>query len=102
MKKRLENKIAVITGAGGTLCSEIAIQLALDGSKVFLVKDLSFSFYLSLRSGCSYQAFRLWWILAPMMPSPARAQILPAMARMRVPLVCSGCARSIFFGLPGV
>lgn len=32
-----ENKIAVVTGAGGTLCSEIAIQLALEGVKVFLV-----------------------------------------------------------------
>ena len=30
-------KIAVVTGAGGTLCSEIAIQLALVGTKVFLV-----------------------------------------------------------------
>ena len=32
-----KNKIAVVTGAGGTLCSEIAIQLALEGVKVFLV-----------------------------------------------------------------
>lgn len=32
-----ENKIAVVTGAGGTLCSEIAIQLALAGTKVFLI-----------------------------------------------------------------
>ena len=32
-----ENKIAVVTGAGGTLCSEIAIQLALEGVKVFLI-----------------------------------------------------------------
>lgn len=31
------NKIAVVTGAGGTLCSEIATQLALEGAKVFLV-----------------------------------------------------------------
>lgn len=31
------DKIAVVTGAGGTLCSEIAIQLALEGAKVFLV-----------------------------------------------------------------
>ena len=37
MKKAFENKIAVVTGAGGTLCSEIAIQLALEGVKVFLV-----------------------------------------------------------------
>ena len=32
-----ENKIAVVTGAGGTLCSEIAIRLAEEGAKVFLV-----------------------------------------------------------------
>ena len=32
-----ENKIAVVTGAGGTLCSEIAIQLALAGTKVYLI-----------------------------------------------------------------
>ncbi len=37
MKRAFENKIAVVTGAGGTLCSEIAIQLALEGVKVFLV-----------------------------------------------------------------
>ena len=37
MSKVFENKIAVVTGAGGTLCSEIAIQLALEGVKVFLV-----------------------------------------------------------------
>ena len=37
MKKAFENKIAVVTGAGGTLCSEIAIQLSLEGVKVFLV-----------------------------------------------------------------
>ena len=35
MNKAFENKIAVVTGAGGTLCSEIAIQLALEGVKVF-------------------------------------------------------------------
>ena len=35
--KLFENKIAVVTGAGGTLCSEIAIQLSLEGAKVFLV-----------------------------------------------------------------
>lgn len=32
-----ENKIAVITGAGGTLCSEIALRLAEEGAKLFLV-----------------------------------------------------------------
>lgn len=32
-----ENKIAVVTGAGGTLCSEIAVKLAACGVKVFLV-----------------------------------------------------------------
>ena len=32
-----ENRVAVITGAGGTLCSEIAIQLAKEGAKVVLV-----------------------------------------------------------------
>ena len=32
-----ENKIAVVTGAGGTLCSEIAVRLAEEGAKVFLV-----------------------------------------------------------------
>ncbi|MBQ8848713.1 MAG: SDR family NAD(P)-dependent oxidoreductase [Clostridia bacterium] len=37
MNKVFENKIAVVTGAGGTLCSEIAIQLSLEGVKVFLV-----------------------------------------------------------------
>ena len=37
MKPTFANKIAVVTGAGGTLCSEIAIQLALEGAKVFLV-----------------------------------------------------------------
>ena len=31
------NKIAVVTGAGGTLCSEIAKFLATEGAKVFLV-----------------------------------------------------------------
>ncbi|MBR3966765.1 MAG: SDR family oxidoreductase [Clostridia bacterium] len=35
--KKFENKIAVVTGAGGTLCSEIAINLAISGAKVFLV-----------------------------------------------------------------
>ena len=33
----MKNKIAVVTGAGGTLCSEIAIELAKDGLTVFLV-----------------------------------------------------------------
>ena len=37
MSNVFENKIAVVTGAGGTLCSEIAIQLALEGVRVFLV-----------------------------------------------------------------
>ncbi len=37
MKNVFSNKIAVVTGAGGTLCSEIAIKLALEGVKVFLV-----------------------------------------------------------------
>ena len=37
MSNVFENKIAVVTGAGGTLCSEIAIQLSLEGLKVFLV-----------------------------------------------------------------
>lgn len=31
-----KNKVAVVTGAGGTLCSEIAIQLAKEGAKVVL------------------------------------------------------------------
>ena len=37
MKKLFENKIAVVTGAGGTLCSEIAIRLAEEGALVYLV-----------------------------------------------------------------
>jgi len=37
MSQGFKNKIAIVTGAGGTLCSEIAIQLALEGVKVFLV-----------------------------------------------------------------
>lgn len=37
MKKLFEGKIAVVTGAGGTLCSEIAIQISLEGGKVVLV-----------------------------------------------------------------
>lgn len=32
-----DGKIAVVTGAGGTICSEIAIDLAKEGAKVFLV-----------------------------------------------------------------
>lgn len=31
------NKVAVVTGAGGTLCSEIAVRLAEEGVSVFLV-----------------------------------------------------------------
>ncbi len=37
MSGAFENKVAVVTGAGGTLCSEIAISLSLEGAKVFLV-----------------------------------------------------------------
>lgn len=37
MSNLFENKVAVVTGAGGTLCSEIAVQLSLEGAKVFLV-----------------------------------------------------------------
>ena len=37
MNNVFENKIAVVTGAGGTLCSEIAVQLSLWGVRVFLV-----------------------------------------------------------------
>lgn len=37
MKKMFENKIAVVTGAGGTLCSEISLCLAREGALVFLV-----------------------------------------------------------------
>ena len=33
----LENKIVVVTGAGGTLCSEISVELAAKGATVFLV-----------------------------------------------------------------
>ena len=35
--KLFENKIAVITGAGGTLCSEIALRPAQEGARLFLV-----------------------------------------------------------------
>lgn len=34
---KFQNKIAVVTGAGGTLCSEIAIRLAEEGAKIWLV-----------------------------------------------------------------
>ena len=37
MERKFENKIAVVTGAGGTLCSQIASDLAMEGAKVFLV-----------------------------------------------------------------
>ncbi len=37
MLHMFKNKIAVVTGAGGTLCSEIAIRLAEEGVHVFLV-----------------------------------------------------------------
>jgi NAD(P)-dependent dehydrogenase (short-subunit alcohol dehydrogenase family) len=37
MEKKLLNKVAVITGAGGTLCSEMARNLALQGAKVALL-----------------------------------------------------------------
>ncbi len=37
MSNYLKDKVAVVTGAGGTLCSEIARELAKDGVKVFLV-----------------------------------------------------------------
>lgn len=37
MSRLFENKVAVVTGAGGTLCSEIAIRLSQEGVKVFLV-----------------------------------------------------------------
>ncbi len=37
MNKLFENKIAVVTGAGGTLCSEIAVRLAEEGALVYLV-----------------------------------------------------------------
>ena len=37
MSNYLKDKVAVVTGAGGTLCSEIARELAKEGVKVFLV-----------------------------------------------------------------
>ena len=37
MEGKFINKNAVVTGAGGTLCSKIAISLAEEGARVFLV-----------------------------------------------------------------
>ena len=37
MNKKFENKVVVVTGAGGTLCSEISIHLARLGAHVVLV-----------------------------------------------------------------
>ena len=37
MKTYCENKVAVVTGAGGTLCSAIAIDMAKKGAKVVLI-----------------------------------------------------------------
>ena len=37
MKESFNGKVAVVTGAGGTLCSEISLALSLMGVKVFLV-----------------------------------------------------------------
>ena len=37
MEKKLSNKIAVVTGAGGTLCSEMARNLAAQGAKIALL-----------------------------------------------------------------
>ena len=37
MSIAFEGRNAVVTGAGGTLCSEIAVQLAVEGAHVFLV-----------------------------------------------------------------
>ena len=37
MKANFENKVVVVTGAGGTLCSEISRHLATLGAKVVLV-----------------------------------------------------------------
>ena len=34
---KFENKVAVVTGAGGTLCSEASIYLAQNGAKVVLI-----------------------------------------------------------------
>ena len=37
MNKKLNDKIIVVTGAGGTLCSEMARDLAMQGAKVALI-----------------------------------------------------------------
>lgn len=37
MNQKLKNKVAVVTGAGGTLCSEMALNLAAQGAKVALI-----------------------------------------------------------------
>ena len=37
METVFKNQVAVVTGAGGTLCSEIAIDLAKQGAKVVLI-----------------------------------------------------------------
>ena len=37
MKSCFDGKVAVITGAGGTLCSAIAVDLARKGAKVVLI-----------------------------------------------------------------
>lgn len=37
MNKKFENKVVVVTGAGGTLCSEISIHLSRLGARVVLV-----------------------------------------------------------------
>ena len=38
MGKQFQDKVIVITGAGGTLCSEIAIRLAEEGAKVVILE----------------------------------------------------------------
>ncbi len=37
MSTQFKNQVAVVTGAGGTLCAEIAVELAREGAKVVLV-----------------------------------------------------------------
>lgn len=37
MNKQFQDQVAVVTGAGGVLCSEIAVKLAQEGAKVVLV-----------------------------------------------------------------
>ena len=37
MNENLKGKVAVITGAGGTICSAVAIDLAKNGVKLALV-----------------------------------------------------------------